>query len=299
MNVPSLPPPVEEKNDYEVVRLKNGIFSLRSHRYGETYHPVIGPGAEAKALYVEQLALGDRLQSMARQGGNQKFCIWDVGLGAAANILTVLAETSSIGIDLEVFSFDFTKEPLKSALQNVEKFPYLQDYQSAASDLLTHHHVAINQGVRNVSWNLVMGDFPSFLHSQQATRIEKPHLILFDAFSPKKNPEMWTLALFERLHQLLDPDRGAVLPTYSRSTLLRTTLLCAGFYVGFGSRTGEKEETTVAANAPELIVRPLGHDWLQKVRNSTSAEPLHGPEYQQKPLTERTLAKLMVHPQFR
>jgi tRNA U34 5-methylaminomethyl-2-thiouridine-forming methyltransferase MnmC len=65
---------------------------------------------------------------------------------------------------------------------------------------------------------------------------------MFDAFSPATNPEMWTLPLFTNLFKLLDPERPCAMPTYSRSTLLRTTLLLAGFFVGVGHATGEKEK---------------------------------------------------------
>ena len=47
--------------------------------------------AEAEALYVNQLRLRERLADHAGE-----FVIWDVGLGAAANALTVLRATREI-----------------------------------------------------------------------------------------------------------------------------------------------------------------------------------------------------------
>src|SRR5215475_8495310 len=67
---------------YKLVKLASGAHSVHSLLHGETFHPVIGPVAEAEALYVRQLQLIDRLQRTADQ-----FVIWDVGLGAAANVL--------------------------------------------------------------------------------------------------------------------------------------------------------------------------------------------------------------------
>ena len=60
---------------------------------------------------------------------------------------------------------------------------------------------------------------------------------------------MWTLPLFENLFRALDPARPCALTTYSRSTMIRATLLLAGFFVGTGQATGLKEETTMAANS--------------------------------------------------
>ena len=125
-----------------------------------------------------------------------------------------------------------------------------------------------------------------------------PHAILFDAFSPAKNPAMWTLPLFTNLFHALDPARPCALPTYSRSTIMRVTLLLAGFFVGVGHATGEKEETTIAANTLDLIEQPLDLKWLDRARRSHSAEPLHEDVYNCAPLTPGSWKKLQAHPQF-
>ena len=126
-----------------------------------------------------------------------------------------------------------------------------------------------------------------------------PHAILFDAYSPARNPTMWTLPLFRNLFQMLDPDRPCAMPTYSRSTMLRVTLLLAGFYVGAGHATGEKEETTIAANTLALIDQPLDRKWLARSERSTSAEPMVEARYRQAPLSAITRELLAAHPQFR
>lgn len=125
-----------------------------------------------------------------------------------------------------------------------------------------------------------------------------PHAILFDAFSPAKNPAMWTLPLFTNLFQLLDPQRPCALTTYSRSTILRVTLLLAGFFVGAGRATGLKEETTIAANDLSLIAEPLDRRWLERARRSHSAEPLMEPVYRIAPLSAKCWEQLQAHPQF-
>jgi tRNA U34 5-methylaminomethyl-2-thiouridine-forming methyltransferase MnmC len=143
-----------------------------------------------------------------------------------------------------------------------------------------------------------LADFPALLTEPAARKLAKPHVIMFDAFSPATNAAMWTLPLFSNLFHLLDPERPCALPTYSRSTLLRVTLLLAGFYVGVGHATGEKEETTIAANTPALITEPLDRRWLQRAHRSTSAEPLWEPVYRQARLSSASWETLQQHPQF-
>jgi len=278
-------------DDYQLVQLANGTFSIHSLAEGETFHPVVGPVAEAQALYVNQLKLRERVQSQAGE-----FVIWDVGLGAAANVLTALRATRDLSCSLHVISFDHTIAPLQFALRHSAKLGYLAQYENAVQELLQTGRADFKQDQQSVRWRLHLGDFPQFLHQPGPT--PAPHAILFDAFSPAKNPAMWTAPLFANLFQALDPNRPCAMPTYSRSTMLRVTLLLAGFYVGIGHATGEKDETTLAANTLELLDEPLPAAWLKRARLSKSAEPLWEPVYRQAHLTPETWEKLRRHPQF-
>jgi hypothetical protein len=122
---------------------------------------------------------------------------------------------------------------------------------------------------------------------------------LFDPYSPKKNPAMWTVPLFADLFRRLDPQRPCALANYTRSTMARVTMLLGGFFVGVGHPSGLKEETTVAANRIDLLDEPLDRNWLERAKRSHSAEPLSGPVYRQAPLSPETRERLRQHPQFR
>jgi tRNA U34 5-methylaminomethyl-2-thiouridine-forming methyltransferase MnmC len=336
---------------YKIVKLASGVHSVHSLAERETFHPVIGPVSEAEALYVKQLHLPER---MAAHHG--EFVIWDVGLGAAANVLTVLRairspevppkieplniDSTNIGLargesskvepssdansllspreeragrgpgrgvsqsptlcPIRILSFDHTLEPLRFALANASTLGYFTGYEPIVEKFLCDHRITFTDGNRQITWELFLGDFPSLIRTpRSALRNRSPHSILFDAFSPAKNPAMWTQPLFANLFRLLDPARPCALPTYSRSTMLRVSLLLAGFYVGVGHATGEKEETTIAANSLDMITEPLDEKWLQRARNSTSAEPMWEPVYRQAPLATETWEKLRVHAQFK
>jgi hypothetical protein len=310
--------------DYKLVQLANGAHSIHSLVHGETMHPVIGPAAEAVALYVKQLRLVERIRQRAGE-----FVVWDVGLGAAANALAVLRATRQLACAIRLVSFDDTTELLQFALKHAEALGYFGGYESHLQTLLEKHRVNFQHAEHRVEWELQPGDFPTllarllaasparFAHEPQraagilpaeepeqscADRIETlpaPHAILFDPFSPAKNPAMWTLPLFTNLFRLLDPARPCALATYSRSTMTRAALLLAGFYVGAGRASGEKEETTIAASTLELIGKPLDHRWLERARRSHSAEPMCEPIYRQARLAPATWEGLQRHPQFR
>jgi hypothetical protein len=299
-------------SDYQLVQLANGAHTLFSAAYGEKMHPGLGPAAEADLLYVRQLKIRERLQA---QDG--EFVIWDVGLGAAANAIAVLRAARDIAGELRLVSFDNSREPLEFALKNASGLGYVGGYENELAQLLHQQHVQFGNGKLKANWEFHVGDFPAWLAQNTERRApsrrvpEKefqlaetvlgappPHAIFFDAFSPAKNPAMWTLSLFADLFAALDPQRRCALTTYSRSTLIRTTLLLAGFYVGAGHATGLKEETTIAANVAGLISEPLGARWLERAERSDSAEPLNAPVYSRARLSPATLEKLRRHPQF-
>ena len=281
-------------SDYELVRLANGTFSVHAIAEDETFHPVIGPAAEAQALYVRQLHLPDRIAAHGRE-----FVIWDVGLGSAANVLTVFTATENINCSLRVISFDRTIEPLNFAVQHAKDLGYVVGYEEPIQQLLKHGHVQFSNKVRSIDWELRVSDFPEWLSKEMKCKsTETPDAILYDPFSLAKNPAMWTPQVFSNVFQLLNPQQPCAVPTYSRSTMLRVTLLLAGFYVGAGHATGEKEETTIAANTLSLLNEPLGLEWLRRARISGSAEPMWDGVYRQVPLTHASWEKLVKHPQF-
>lgn len=282
-----------ESSRYRLVKLPAGAFSVHSLDFGETFHPVVGPSKEAEALYVRQLSLPERFASCP-----EEFVIWDVGLGSAGNVLTVLGSIQSIPGRVKVLSFDHTLEPLRFALRHSDALGYLAGYENAVNRLLLDSRIEFANGKNQVDWRFHGGDFPRVISDVSARDFPKPHAILFDAFSPASNPAMWTQPLFAGIFQLLDPARPCALPTYSRSTLLRATLLLAGFFVGRGQGIGEKEETTVAANELTLLGDPLDKRWLERARRSTSAEPMWEAVYRQIPLREATWELLRGHPQF-
>ncbi|HEX7861722.1 MAG TPA: MnmC family methyltransferase [Verrucomicrobiae bacterium] len=281
-------------DQYRIVQLANGAYSLRSEAYGETFHPVVGPVAEAQALYVDQLNLVQRLRETAGD-----FVVWDVGLGAAANPITFLNAVKEIPCSVRIVSFDYTLEPLTVALAHASTLSYLTSWAQPLASLIQEHKVHwTTPGGLSVQWELHLADFPAFLKASAVSQLPKPHAIFYDAFSPATNPSMWTLPVFTDLFRLFDPRRPCTMPTYSRSTMLRATLLLAGFFVGKGHATGEKEETTIASNTLASITEPLDRNWLMRCKRSRSAEPLHSPEYRQSPITDVSWERLLQHPQF-
>jgi tRNA U34 5-methylaminomethyl-2-thiouridine-forming methyltransferase MnmC len=275
-------------SEFEIVTVKSGACTLRSRRVGQTFHPVVGPMIEAQALHVRQQRLVERAAAQ-----REPFIIWDVGLGGAANAVAAIeafAGFSVAGAAIELHSFDYSDEPLRFALEHREQLTYLQPHEAALRDLLAHG--AARCGV--VQWHFQRGDFRERLLDLQ---LPAPQAILYDPYSPSANAELWTLEHFTALRQRLRGGSGSLLTNYTRSTAVRVTLLLAGFFVGPGDATGEKNETTMAADRLDLLASALDQRWLARVRSSTHSAPLRAGG-SGAPISDEDLKKLLAHPQF-
>jgi tRNA U34 5-methylaminomethyl-2-thiouridine-forming methyltransferase MnmC len=257
----------EEPNGFVLVTVASGARSVHSLEHGETFHPVVGPMAEARGLHAAQSRLAERAGECARP-----FVIWDVGLGAGANAIAAIEALSEIrsAARAELHSFDCTAEPLEFAMRHCGELGYLARWREPVGRLLESGRADAG----NVDWHFHRGDFREIVRAPHAGGAPKPDAILYDPYSPEANPGMWTLEHFARLRACLDATRPCTLTSYSRSTAVRVALLLAGFFVGRGGATGEKDQTTVAATHRALLAQPLGAEWLGRVQRSTRGAPL-------------------------
>jgi tRNA U34 5-methylaminomethyl-2-thiouridine-forming methyltransferase MnmC len=175
------------------------------------------------------------------EAANTEFVIWDVGLGAGGNAIVALDALDQSGCKrVKMVSFDRTAGAAEFALQNSDKLTYVQGWEDALNQLLANHRTTTT--LRNgcvVEWTLHLGDFPALIESMPPGSIPSAHAVMYDAFSPVRCPEMWTLSTLARVRAHIHDTRvPCMLTTSSRSTIVRVTLLAAGFYVGVGGTTG-------------------------------------------------------------
>ena len=289
--------PAGDGETFELVPLAGGVHSLRSRANGQTFHPVVGPAAEAERLHVGGTRLVERANALP---AGRMPVIWDVGLGAAANALAAvraLAAGYHRAEDVMLYSYDRSLAALEFALAHAVELAYPLGYEAALRSLRERCVAKVPIGRAQVHWQVMPADF-TVLRGRRGDLA--PDAIFYDPYSPAVNPEMWTLELFTSIRACLRNDTPCLLTNYTRSTAVRATLLLAGFYVGIGPSTGEKDETTVASNDPALLERPLSRDWLEKkVYASTNAAPLRaGVANARAPISEEDFARLRAHGQF-
>lgn len=246
---------------FEVVKTSAGAVSIRNKVLNETMHNPVGPWIEANTLYIDQ----SDFRALLSDGSAEELVLFDVGLGAAANALAALAAAYALGTQrrkLRIISFERELELLKFALEHSAHFEHFKGYESILTEILTTGKWSDG----TISWELRHGDFLSFIEIETY----RPHLIFFDPYSSKVNQEMWTTNCFKKIRALArEPAEGGTsLFTYSQATRIRVALIYAGFFVGYGSATGLKSETTEASTDRLRLKSPLGKPWYERWKKS-------------------------------
>jgi queuine tRNA-ribosyltransferase len=124
-------------------------------------------------------------------------------------------------------------------------------------------------------------------------------VIFYDFYSPRSpDSALWGYASFARLWQACARRRAAgfatTLCTYSSATPVRAAMMLAGFSVGAGASTSEKNETTVATTRPEELSKPLDRAWLDKWERSSKPLPRDWPEDRKEEARSRLTSLLQL-----
>ncbi len=296
----------------DVVLTRSGAPAMRDRASGEVMHPGTGPGVEPLALYVVPSRLEARLRDAsgdrgaggaggASGGGARSLVVLDVGLGAASNAVAAWRVSEALGAAaeasgarrLEIVSFDDDLSALELALrpEHAESFGLTKteaDAHAAASAILANGRCE----TARTTWRLALGDFPVELAREAPASAD---IVFWDFYSSKTHPHLWSLTTFRALRRVCRS--GATLHTYSTATSFRAGLLLAGFAVGIGSGTGDRQETTIAAVDVADLERPLDARWLARLERSTAAFPA---DVDDDPASRaKALALIRACPQFR
>jgi len=235
--------------NHEIVRTRGGALAMRSVAAGEVMHPGVGPVVEAEELYVRQSRLAERLST-------GPLVVYDVGLGAGSNAFAAWAAARAAGAGhLTLLSFERDLGALALALEHPADFALGPEAVEAGRALLAS---GAHESPRT-SWRLLTGDLLEALRRP----LPAADIIFWDPFSPRANPELWTIAAFSAARR--HAAEHCTLFTYSASTATRIALLLAGWAVGAGASIGDKASTTAAAVNHTELADPLDRTWLRRL----------------------------------
>lgn len=198
----------------------------------EHYHSIHGAMAESLHVFIEA-------GFKAVTNKSQTIRILEIGFGTGLNAWLSLqyAKESNIKVDYH----------------GVEKYPVsLEEAQSIHYDKEDHYFLSLHESSWQ-EWHLVNKDFRLFKDQQdllQFTPIPPYDLVYFDAFAPSAQPELWTIAVFEKLINCMRP--GGILVTYCVKGEVRRSMKSAGFVVEKIPGPPGKREMARATKPTEL-----------------------------------------------
>jgi len=205
--------------DFAPYRTADGSYTLRSAHIDEHYHSVVGAVNESTHVFVKnglEHILGDQVKGPVR--------ILEVGLGTGLNLLLTWIRC------LEgKCTVDYTAlEPYPVSAQNLEALDHCADLAWPGLHQPFMERMTTRLGEHwQPHGGLALHVLPT--HAIDLELNDAFDVIYFDAFGPNTQPEMWTLDVFQRMHNALLP--GGVLVTYCAKGDVRRTMEAAGFTV--------------------------------------------------------------------
>ena len=238
--------------EYELKISADGTYTLYSKEYDECYHS-LRDGAFREALHKHVIPAFSLVEK-------DELAILDICFGLGINTLTTLYYFYECQRKVQKLCI-FSPELDNTLLQKLYNFSYpvqLQPYLPILFELLEKKRYKNSK----LYIELYIGDAREYIK-----RLSHIDIVYQDAFSPKKNPLLWTMEYFEDIARLLNPT--GVLTTYSIATPVRLALYEAGFRVYEKEIEGIKK-ITVASKAK----LPLQEIDMQKKRQLATSVPL-------------------------
>mgnify|MGYP000678164199 CR=1 FL=1 len=217
----------------KLITTEDGSHSLYHEELKETYHSF--HGAFKESIHVFMLYGLDSW--LAQNAGKRPVRVFEVGFGTGLNawLSLVWADQNQIPMlyhTIEPFPLD---EEIYSQLNYGELDENIAHYRPHLKML---HKASWDQGTVLTEYFNMKKDKATL----EDVQLYPMDVVFYDAFAPKKQPEMWEKNLFQKIFDQMRP--GGVLTTYCATGQLRRDLKEVGFEVEkLPGPPGKKEMT--------------------------------------------------------
>ena len=193
---------------------EDGSYTLFVPELNECYHSTHGAVQESQHIFIE---------AAFNQCNKEIVNVLEIGFGTGLNAFLCMIAAKKSGKKVNYISLE--KNPV-----SVDKAMML-NYPMLVEPTRKNYFEVLHTSAWNIKHTLTSFfdfeklevDFLEFNH------IGRYDVIFFDAFSPEKQPEMWTEQLFKNIFDNSNPN--AILTTYCAKGVVRRALQSAGFIV--------------------------------------------------------------------
>ena len=235
---------------------------------GQVMHPVVGPLAEAEALYVGPSRLAERL----RGPEPGPLVVLDVGLGAGSNAVAAwrVSEARHGGPG----AGDGQLRPDRGRAGARPRAGARARVRSGRPRRRRGARASRRWSPRDAAHDVAAGARrPAGRDRGDAARRRRRY---WDPFSPSANPELWSHAAFAALRSPLRLARHGA--HVQRGHVDPRGMLLAGFAVGDRAidRDDGADDRSARSNRDDLA-QPLDRRWLDRLRRSSAPLPADAP----------------------
>lgn len=196
---------------------EDGSHTLYVPAIDEHYHSIHGAIQESSHVYIE---------AGLRACDKDEIHLLEIGFGTGLNAFLSLFETESRNIKIIYHTVE--RYPLSEEKVSALNYPLLIAPQLSDTFVLLHSSPWETPIDISSRFSLVKHRF-DFSKPAQFDPQTIFDVVFYDAFAPDKQPEMWTLEIFEKIFSLCS--HGAIFTTYCAKGAVRRTLQAAGFVV--------------------------------------------------------------------
>lgn len=200
--------------NYELILTEDGSNSLYVPEIDECYHSSHGAIQESRHIFIE---------AGLKQCVKSEVKVLEVGFGTGLNAFLAMVEAERSGRHIQYTSLEKYPVEVEKALQ----LNYPEELSPEKRSCFELMHTS--------PWNEEIQVTPFFTLKKietdftGCTLADKFDIVFFDAFSPEKQPEMWTQERFDMIFEHCNA--GAVLTTYCAKGVVRRAMQAAGFQV--------------------------------------------------------------------
>lgn len=242
--------------NYKIIKTEDNTETIWSEYFDEACHNLSGAYEETLHNYIRGCDIPELLSRKAQ------VAVLDVGFGVGVGLKALIDQIKTIknsALTVFYYSIELDETLLLWALQStlpelhllrVERFDgkrKLVSYEGRWSS---------EEGSPSLTISIYVGDGRITLPSASNLNLISPLDAIFqDAFSPRKNPTLWSVQWFALLKDL---SRDSVkLCTYSSAISIRKSLLCAGWKIfeapGFANKKAMTKASLTGETSEKLL----------------------------------------------
>lgn len=200
----------------EIITTADGSKTISIPEWNEQYHSKFGAINEAYHVFIRNGL--DKIRSV------EEIRILEIGFGTGLNCFITFLEARKNNSKIEYTGV----EAYPVELDEIEELNYIVELN--AED----HRYVFNKmhTLSNDNKHLLSKDFSIIkknIFFENITDSNLYHLIYFDAFGARVQPELWTLKIFKKMYRALK--QNGILVTYSAKGSVRRAMQEAGFDV--------------------------------------------------------------------